>query len=55
MVINILFDFFKGGGGIIVRGFSLVIWRGVGCGWGGLKIGGQREGILWSTKYSERI
>ena len=21
----------------------------------GLKIGGQREGILWSTKHSERI
>ena len=52
MVINILFDFVKGG--IIVRGLSLVIWRGLAVG-GGLKIGGQREGILWSTKHSERI
>ena len=40
--------------GIIVRGLSLVIWKGLAVG-GGLKIGGQREGILWSTKHSERI
>ena len=37
-----------------MRGLSLVIWRGLAVG-GGLKIGGQREGILWSTKHSERI
>ena len=37
-----------------MRGPSLVIWRGLAVG-GGLKIGGQREGILWSTKHSERI
>ena len=38
-----------------MRGFSLVIWRGLAVGGGGLKIGGQRGGILWYTKYLERI
>ena len=40
MVINILFDFFKGGGDI-VRGFSLVIWRGLAVGGGVLKLVGR--------------
>ena len=34
MVINILFDFFKVGRGIIVRGLSLVIWRVLAVGGG---------------------
>ena len=54
MVINILFDFFKGEGDYSER-VQFGYMEGVGCRWGGLKIGGQREGILWSTKYSERI
>ena len=54
MVINIGLIFLRGEGDCSER-VQFGYMEGVGCGWGGLKIGGQREGFLWSTKYSERI